>query len=215
MQIVNYISGRIFNVIPLAVILKGIVHEVSSAERAKLMARFGTPLSTSTVEARFNPPRLVIGNPTERFFGILSGFSLSVGPRSSVVLDTPYVSGQLRLGLGARGSTFVFQRLAENDSAAMAWKVAYENTPVQGKALSSRLFAISSIFFLYSRIEYILSRIPVLSSFRVAYILLPFRRTLGYLSIPLLAISILLAFGKGGIVEDADSRELREIINKA
>lgn len=230
----NYISGRIFNAIPLAVILKGIIHEVSSAERENLISRFGTPLSTSTVEARFDPPRLVIGvhsilasnvdvekgvpnreiNPTKRFLGIFSGFSLSVGPRSSVVLDTPYVSDKLRLGLGARGSTFIFQRLPENDSAAMAWKVAYEKTPVQGKALSSRLFAMASIFFLYSRFQYILSRTPFLSSVRALNIFFPFQRAFMFLSIPLLVFSFLLAFGKGGIVEDDDSRELRKVMNK-
>ena len=51
-------------------------------------------------------------------------------------LDTPYLSDQIRLGIGARGSTFVFERIPEEDSASSEYEIALDSKPLTQKQVS-------------------------------------------------------------------------------
>ena len=98
-----------------------------------LIKKFGTKLSLSTVQADFLPPRIIIGNPNRKFLGKFLGICISAGPPSSVVLDTPYLSDRVRLGLGARGSSFVFSKLDDSDPQALSWETAYKIPPTNAR----------------------------------------------------------------------------------
>ena len=50
--------------------------------------------------------------------------------------DTPYLSNKIRLGVGARGSTFVFTRIPEEDFASSGYKIALESKPLTQKQVS-------------------------------------------------------------------------------
>ena len=113
--VVNIVKGRLFKLIPFCVILFGVVRFLSTPERESVMSKYGTKLSSSTVFASFRPPVLCFGSANS-----LLALSIQLGPPSSVVLDTPYVCPRVRLGLGSRGSYFVFTRTA--DAAADEWK---------------------------------------------------------------------------------------------
>ena len=54
--------------------------------------------SLCSLQAHFQPPRLTLG----------SWINLPIGPRSTVVLTTTYLSETVRLGKGSRGSLFAF-----------------------------------------------------------------------------------------------------------
>ena len=58
-----------------------------------------------TVKVQFQPPELSLG----------SAVVLRIGPPSSVQLTTTYLDEQVRLGLGSRGSLFVFRRGGVSD----------------------------------------------------------------------------------------------------
>lgn len=47
----------------------------------------------------------------------VAGLSLRIGPESSVVLKTLYLDEAVRLGIGSRGSKFVFVRGGEAEAA--------------------------------------------------------------------------------------------------
>jgi hypothetical protein len=69
-------------------------------------------LSNLAVRAFFDPPRIVFGK-TGRFVNI------SVGPTSSVVLDTTFINERVRIGMGGTsGTKFVFGRCSGQDSEA-------------------------------------------------------------------------------------------------
>ena len=61
--------------------------------------------SGDTVRVQFEPPELSLG----------SALSLRIGPPSSVQLATTYLDERVRLGLGSRGSLFVFRRGGASD----------------------------------------------------------------------------------------------------
>lgn len=113
--VVNVVKGRLFKLIPFCVILFGLVRFLSIVERENVMTKYGNKLSSSAVFASFRPPVLCFGSTKSSL-----SLSVKVGPPSSVVLDTPYVCPQVRLGLGSRGSLFVFTRTS--DAAADEWK---------------------------------------------------------------------------------------------
>ena len=118
---VNYIRGRLFSRVPLSVILRGVVAPLAPVDRAALTTKYGTPLSAGTVRADFEPPLVTLG-----------GIGLRVGPPSSVVLDTPYVDAAMRLGVGSRGSTFLFKRTS--DALADGWKADLARRPFKVRA---------------------------------------------------------------------------------
>ena len=56
---------------------------------------------------RFQPPRLHLGDHID----------LAIGPKSSVVLTTTYLTPEVRIGKGSRGSLFVFTKGGEAATA--------------------------------------------------------------------------------------------------
>ena len=68
---------------------------------------------SNTIRANFEKPKieLKIGNVTI--------MSVRIGPSSTVVLKTTYVDERVRLGIGGRGSLFVFTRINENESRSI------------------------------------------------------------------------------------------------
>ena len=61
--------------------------------------------SGDTARVQFEPPELSLG----------SALSLRIGPPSSVQLTTTYLDDRVRLGVGSRGSLFVFTRGGASD----------------------------------------------------------------------------------------------------
>jgi hypothetical protein len=130
-QAVNVIIVRAW-LWSIAVILRGDAYNVPADERVRIAQDRQTPgggLSERTVRANFDPPRVVLDlTPTWHQQQVRDArsepngstdlpprhrawLSLSLGPRSSVVLDTPYCDSRIRIGKGSRGSLFVFSRL--------------------------------------------------------------------------------------------------------
>jgi len=90
------------------------------------MKKYNSTLSEATIEASFDPPLICIGNAK-------NGFSIRMGPKSSVYLDTPYVDDKIRLGVGARGSEFIFTRTTDpRAQECNVWlkKVAFPARPL-------------------------------------------------------------------------------------
>jgi hypothetical protein len=84
-----------------------------------------------TVRADFEAPRIILQRR----------WALSLGPPSSVTLETPYCDDRLRLGQGSRGSRFVFVRTkmqAEDD-----WRPLYELKTVGKRGLISGLLTLT------------------------------------------------------------------------
>ena len=71
-----------------------------------------------TVKVQFEPPELSLG----------SAVVLRIGPPSSVQLTTTYLDERVRLGLGSRGSLFVFRRGGVSD---------HEGAPRHGGTVTS------------------------------------------------------------------------------
>jgi hypothetical protein len=125
------------------VILRGDARALSGDERDRIAqerrgtAPGGGPLSERTVRADFDPPRIVVTregpSAAPRQVAKKALLSASLGPRSSVVLDTPYCDSRVRIGRGSKGSLFVFSRL-DPSSAAFAesdrWRELLQIRPV-------------------------------------------------------------------------------------
>ena len=62
------------------------------------------------MQVNFDPPKLRIGKVID----------LCIGPKSSVVLKTVYLTPTVRLGQGSRGSLFVFKKNAAADAAGQS-----------------------------------------------------------------------------------------------
>lgn len=129
MIIVKALFWRIY------VILRGDAFRLSPLDRDRVSAVRNTPggLSPRTVRADFDPPRVVICTQAKKVL-----FSLSLGPTSSVFLDTTFCDNRVRIGKGSKGSRFVFVR--SNDPVADEWKSLMELKPVGRRQLLS-LFA--------------------------------------------------------------------------
>jgi hypothetical protein len=164
-KVVNYIRFLFLGFIPFQVILLGKVFGLDADERTRLRAKYGTDLGAGTVKAVFQSPILVF----------LNRLSLSVGPTSSVVLDTPYLSSRVRLGLGSRGSKFVFTRTEAKE--ADLWRQNVDRSiPVRKLAVPMLLASVAA---------------AVLRAFKATWILAGF--------------GLLFALSRGGIEpDDAD-----------
>ncbi|KAG7347457.1 hypothetical protein IV203_016162 [Nitzschia inconspicua] len=146
-QVVNAIRlDLLWGIIGIWVLLRGDAIPLSQdlAEKTASGKDVATPskgspallpnLSNRTVRVYFDKPRIgfrLIRGGTNDGRVVLERV-LSIGPTSSVVLDTPYVDNRIRLGRGGTsGSQFVFARVSEEDEEAVeGWKwVLAESTP--------------------------------------------------------------------------------------
>jgi hypothetical protein len=150
-QIINAIQLKcLWGLIDVWVLLRGDAvpfieenNNISQGDDSKVSTT--TPylpnLSERTVKVYFDKPRIgfrlskVNNRNRKAFFQRV----LSLGPTSSVVLDTPFVDKRIRLGKGGvSGSQFVFARVDEDDvEAKQGWKwvLLEENA---GKALNKK-----------------------------------------------------------------------------
>lgn len=99
------------------------------------MNKYNSTLSEATIEAVFDPPLICVGNVHNKL-----GFSIRMGPKSSVYLDTPYVDDKIRLGVGARGSEFIFTRTVNSQAQEC-------NVWLKKAAVPARPLGIATIAF--------------------------------------------------------------------
>ncbi|KAL4425751.1 hypothetical protein ABPG75_009767 [Micractinium tetrahymenae] len=112
--VTNKVAFRLLGVVPGSVGLRGAF--VSCPDRE------GGEDRKDTVKVFFEPPVL----------SLPGGVHIRIGPPSSVVLKTTYVDERVRLGLGSRGSYFVFTRGGAADAADMD-QVGLEQCSTAGK----------------------------------------------------------------------------------
>lgn len=103
--VVNYIRGRIFGLIPLSIVLYGravpLRKDIVDSLNQNMTEDAVKLSSDGVIQAFFDPPLLSLANR----------LTFKIGSASSVVLDTPFIDGELRTGVGSRGSLFIFRRL--------------------------------------------------------------------------------------------------------
>lgn len=123
-EAVNVISlETLWGLIRATIILRGDVVCLAVSERNQ--PHYNQVLSYNAIRALFDPPRLVFGKRGKLF-------NISVGPRTSVVLDTPFVDGQIRIGLGGRsGTRFVFRRCSPDDVEANEFRELLYRKPLR------------------------------------------------------------------------------------
>ena len=70
--------------------------------------------------------------------------AFTLGPTSSVVIDTPYVDDRIRIGIGGTsGTKFVFARVNDNDKEATDdWKWLLEQPSILTKKKTSWILAM-------------------------------------------------------------------------
>jgi hypothetical protein len=120
-EVVNVVSlDALWGLLRTTIILRGDAVPLNQTERVTGTVQ---PLSSLAVRALFDAPRIVLGR-TGRLLNI------NVGPRSSVVLDSPYVDDKIRLGLGGiSGTRFVFERCPEKDDEANEFRALLAKKP--------------------------------------------------------------------------------------
>ena len=111
-EAINVISlEALWGLLRLTVILRGDAIPLTKEERTNT-TRVAQPLSPLAVKALFDAPRIVVGKKGKIV-------NISVGPKTSVLLDTLFCDNQLRLGMGGTsGSRFVFRRCPDDDEEA-------------------------------------------------------------------------------------------------
>jgi hypothetical protein len=137
-QAVNVIVLKALS-LTIHVILRGDAYALAESKRAEIAQMRATPggLSPRTVRADFDPPRIVFST-TVKMDNTNSEqrrpfFSLTLGPPSSVYLDTTYCDDRVRIGKGSKGSLFVFTR--SKAAQANDWKDMMELQPVGKRQL--------------------------------------------------------------------------------
>jgi hypothetical protein len=120
------------------VILRGDAYALAESKRSEIAEMRATPggLSPRTVRADFDPPRIVFSTTVTKENNSEQKrpfFSLTIGPPSSVYLDTVYCDDRVRIGKGSKGSLFVFTR----STAAQAndWKDMMQLQPIGKRQL--------------------------------------------------------------------------------
>lgn len=179
-QVINMIVLRVFSLLTINVILRGDAFSVAADKRQEIVEQRQTPggLSPLTVRADFDSPRIVVCRKKP-------WISLSLGPKSSVVLDTPFCDSRIRIGKGARGSQFVFVRT--NDPRADKWITLLEAKTFGKRSLLTVLGSLSiSLWWSQARLVSGLAR---------SLIVLPS-------AITLTTLSALIAFSTGGIEQN-------------
>lgn len=101
------VAFKLFGLFGGAVGLRGKVVPIAAGEPH---GQGRTAGDQDTVRVLFEPPVLSLGN----------ALHFRIGPPSSVQLQTTYLDERVRLGLGSRGSVFVFVRGGDADAAGMA-----------------------------------------------------------------------------------------------
>lgn len=139
LRAVNMVHGRLLGLIPFYVVLYGVARLLTQEHRDNLLRKFGSAMSPSAVQAKFEPPLLCFGNPRSPL-----SLALRVGVPSSVVLDTPYVCSKVRLGIGSRGSKFIFVRTASK--LADEWRLWRNRQAVSTRSLGLALAAVGVAF---------------------------------------------------------------------
>lgn len=98
--------------------------------------------TSNTVRADFEKPKI------ELSVGKSRSMTIRLGPTSTVVLKTPYVDERVRLGIGGRGSLFVFKRINNNMQKSTDDDVKQmQNGDVMGTVvrIGAGIFAIMAI----------------------------------------------------------------------
>ena len=132
-QVINIIKGKLLYLIPFRVILYGIASFLNESDRNLLVRKYGRNVTESCVRVDFESPLICLGDEWNKY-----SFSVKVGPKSRVVLDTPYVDERIRIGIGGRGSQFIFTRTY--DMMANEWMIWREQKkPVSAKRIGAGL----------------------------------------------------------------------------
>jgi hypothetical protein len=171
--VMNIVAGRLLRTIPLRVFLLGTLKPLSAGHRQLLQDKYDSQLGPGTVQASFDPPLLALGWPDARSTtdndaletrenqpGLRRpgashagrGFYLRIGPPSSVVLDSPYVSDSdplshpepIRLGLGSRGSLFVFRKIKSGSDPWAQWQGVLDARPLRGRRVGALLLLLAA-----------------------------------------------------------------------
>ncbi|CAN8071028.1 unnamed protein product [Agarophyton chilense] len=109
--VVNMVCFKILGLIDACVVLKGVLAKESE--------------QSNMVGVQFEPPRIKVMDAVFEF-----------GSTSSVRLATPYLDDSVRLGVGSRGSLFVFAKDQNANSAqAQQWKNIFKAKPLPAYVL--------------------------------------------------------------------------------
>jgi hypothetical protein len=174
--VTNKIEALLFGFLPIAVGLRGYLVSIPQKE--------GGPNTEDCVKVFFDPPELTLPG----------GINTRIGPPSSVVLTTTYLDEKVRLGLGSRGSLFVFTRGGESDLAGMDM-VGLKRTTKAGIAL---IFSLCASLFIGGGYAVLNSALPT-----------PLR-ALGALA-TLVGTALTSVFVRGGVMDD-DNYDRPEVV---
>lgn len=135
-EVVNVVSLSMFwDIIRTTVILRGDILPLTPTERGE--DKYGN-LTKLAVRADFDSPRIVFGRRGRMV-------NLNVGPKTSLVLDTPYVDDKVRIGVGARsGTRFVFRRCSVTDDEANEFRRLLQRKPANKVKLVALLSSVSA-----------------------------------------------------------------------
>jgi len=178
---VNVVHFRLFGLLPGAAVLRGRWSVPAQTELEGLRGNSSRELSANTLSVEFEPPRIAFGQR-----GML--LNLQLGPKSSVGLDTTYLSRDLRICRGASsGTAFVFRADTVRDGAALSaasrrWEEVCESKPTTSKTAAVLLSALAA-----------LAAVSPLQPLR------PF-------TLPLMGLAVLLLTSTGGIVVRRDGK---------
>lgn len=105
-HVVNIVAFRLFNLVPGLVVLRGVFTTLDSAD-----------VGSNAIRVDFAAPRIA-----------LWGFVFQFGKPSDVTLRVVHLDERVRVGIGSRGSLFVFSRLVgASNLAAKEWKPMFQD----------------------------------------------------------------------------------------
>lgn len=142
-EAINVVSlDALWGWIRLTVILRGDVIPLSLGERTNT-SRVVRPLTTRSVKAMFDNPRIIIGKSGRLF-------NIKLGPTTCVLLDTLYCDEKLRIGMGGTsGTRFLFRKCSSFDTEANEFLPLLKRRPASkrkillflGTILSSSIYS--------------------------------------------------------------------------